>query len=359
MGEKSKVLGIAVLVAISLMTNPALAQKKYSGQTLNVHVDITPRAKEQIAEYIAPKLKEKWGIDTEVEVSGVAGMFQKMVVMKENPRFTVVGLDLALGVNAAKAGLLAPIDVEKAPALKQLYDWAYLKSDGKLMVLTQYLCVIGLIYNEEIFKKQGLQPPTAWADLWRKDLCGRLSITAPESTWGLAALAALARIYGGSESNINIGFEKVKSLLPCIHTLHMWSTEMMKLLQLNEVWMGTTGSHIARAMRLQGFPARWVLPKEGAPMENGGLQLFAKAPYQDAGYDFLNLYYSTEFQLKRVRESGIFSPNKEIWKMLTDEERKESPVKPEDMGRLMSLDFDKINQDRQAWIERWHKEIKK
>lgn len=105
-----------------------------------------------------------------------------------------------------------------------------------------------------------------------------------------------------------------------VHTIHKWSSKLVKLLQVGEVWIGITGSNIAVSLTGQGFPAKWIAPKEGAPMVNGGISIIANAPYQDTDHNFPNLHFSPEFQLIRIRESGTVSALKTIRGKLTPKE---------------------------------------
>jgi putative spermidine/putrescine transport system substrate-binding protein len=347
-----------LVTALALTAVPAEAAKKYEGQTMQVLIGITPLAREQIMEYIAPKLKEKWGIDLAVEPMGSTQIIEKIVVMKDNPRVTIAGWDVPIGLAAADMGLCETIDPEKLPNMKILYDWAISRQNNEVKVLAANLTGIGLIYNEEEFKANKLQPPTSWYDLWKPEYKGRLSITAPESTWGLAMLATFARLEGGSEKNVEPGFAKIKTLVPNVHTIHTWSSELVKLMQLGEVWVASTGSNMGPSMRQQGFPATWVFPKEGAPMANGGNSIVKGSPYQDVAYDFLDLYYSTPFQVIRAKNSGITSPNSEVWGKLDEQDKKSQPIAPESFSKLIDLDWATIAKQKEAWIERWHKEIK-
>jgi len=348
---------LTVVALMALVLTPAWAAKKYDGKTMNIYLGITPHAREQVMEHIAPKLKEKWGINLAAEAIGSGAMLEKIVVQKNNPRISVAGWDVVIGMKAAKLGLCEPLDMEKAPNLKQLYKWALNNFDGKLQVLASSVSGVGLIYNEDLFKKKNLPLPTSWYDLWRKDLSGRVSITAPESTWGTAALATFARLEGGGEQNIDPGFKKYKTLLPHIHTIHTWSSELTKLLQLCEVWVGTTGSNMGVALRDKGFPARWVMPKEGAPMMGGGMSIVKNAPFPDVAYDFVNLYFSAEFQTIRVG-TGNATSSKTAWENATEKVKSGFPIRPDASEKLIKLDWTVINEKRAGWTERWHKEMK-
>ena len=129
-------------------------------------------------------------------------------------------------------------------------------------------------------------------------------------------------------------------------------------MRLGEVWIAITGNNMGPALAAQGFPAKWIAPKEGAPMVNGGVSIVANAPYQDAAYDYLNLYYSQEFQLRRIRESGIVCPIKNVVDKLTPKERESLSMTEKDFDKLIHLDWSKIEKDRAAWTERWQKEMK-
>jgi putative spermidine/putrescine transport system substrate-binding protein len=348
---------MAVVVAFSAASG--FAAKKYEGQTMQVMVGITPRAAEQVREYIAPKLKEKYGIEIAVEAVGSAAMLEKIVVQKDNPRITIAGWDIPVGATAAEMGLAATIDLNKLPNVKDnMYDWCLVRQGNDVKALTTHIGLIGLIYNEDEFKRRGFPPPTSWNDLWKKEYSGRISIVAPESTWGQAALVCIARMEGGGENNIDPGFKKMKTLLPNVHTIYTWSSELSKLMQLGEIWMAVTAVNMAPALREMGFPARWVAPKEGAPMTSAGVSIVAKAPYQDVAYDYLNLYYSQELQLSRVRESGILPVLKTVWNALSLKDREGMAITEKDFDKLVRLDWVKISNEKTKWIERWKREMK-
>ncbi len=352
------VVGVVVFLVTAFLVTVALAgQKKYEGEKMFVYAGIEPYAREQIMEYIAPALKEKWGIELVVEEMGAKAMLEKIIIMKDKPTVTICGWDDVIGKQAAPMGLTAPIDPELAPNLRDVADWAVYRLNGEIHHVYHSIFGIGLLYNEEIFEREGLDPPDSWNDLWRPELSGRVSITAPESTWGVAMLVAVAMMEGGGVENIDPGFEKLKTLLPHIHTIHTWSSELVKLMQLGEVWLGTTGSNMGPALRTEGFPARWVAPKEGAPLIAGGLSIIKNAPYQDVAHDYINLYFGLEHQVRKALWCGVVVPHERVWTVLAPAQLEELPLTPEDFDTLVSYDWGKIAEYRNDWTERFHKEL--
>ena len=145
---------MAVAVAFSA-TSGFAAAKKYEGQTMQVMVGITARAAEQVREYIAPTLKEKYGIEIAVEAVGSAAMLEKIMVQKDNPRITLAGWDTPIGARAVEMGLTATIDLNKLPNVKDnMYDWCLVKQGNEVKVLTTSIISPGLIYNEDVFKQK-------------------------------------------------------------------------------------------------------------------------------------------------------------------------------------------------------------
>ena len=173
---------------------------------------------------------------------------------------------------------------------------------------------VGILYNEEALKKNNLPVPKSWADL-KNPIEGRLGITAPQSSMGTAALVMLARINGGGEQNIDPGFVATKQITPD-NTIFTWSSEMSNLFQLGDLWIAVNSNNIAPALRAKGLPIRFSLPTEGSPTANTGMSLVKGGPCEAAAYEYVNLYFSDEFQAKRM-ESGTLSASKDAWGKVT------------------------------------------
>jgi putative spermidine/putrescine transport system substrate-binding protein len=347
----------AVVSATVLLSTvvPTLAQD--SCTQMQAYLAIAPNHREDVMAYIAPKLKEKFNVDLVTEPIGSVMMVDRLTAQGASPRVTIVQWDVPIGIAACDKGGCAPIDVERAPNLKKLPAWALSKGpSGKPETLTAGVIGVGILYNEEELTKHKLAVPKSWADLKKPEYAGRLGITAPQSSMGTAALVMLARINGGGENNIDPGFAATKEITPK-NTIFTWSSEMSNLFQLGDLWVAVNSNNIAPALRAKGLPIKFLLPAEGSPTANTGMSLVKGAPCEAAAYEYINLYFSDEFQAKRMA-SGTPSASKDAWAKVTPELQAELGMGANDLDRFIDLDWRAINNARPGWIERWTREIK-
>ena len=223
-------------------------------------------------------------------------------------------------------------------------------------MLTAGVVGVGILYNEEELKKNKLPIPKSWADLNKPEYVGRLGITAPQSSMGTAALVMLARINGGGEKNIEPGFVGDQEDHAEEHDLHLVVGNVEPVPAGRSVDRREL-ANIAPALRAKGLPIRFSLPTEGSPTANTGMSMVKGAPCEAAAYEYMNLYFSDEFQAMRMAQ-GALSASKDAWSKITPELRAELGMGPEDLDKFIDLDWRAINEARPGWIERWTREIK-
>jgi putative spermidine/putrescine transport system substrate-binding protein len=357
MGIRATLLGGTLAVA-ALFGTPSPSVADESCKQMQVYLSISPHHREDVMSYIAPRLQKDLGVELVTEAIGSAMMVDRVNAQVGAPRISIAQWDVPIGIAACEKGVCEPLDLSRAPNAEDLADWAYSKGkDGKVNVLTTGAIGVGFLYNADAFAKHNITPPTSWKQLTDGAYTGRLGLTAPQSSMGTAELVMLARLGGGGEANISPGFDTTKSILAKSNTVFTWSSEMSNLLQLGDLWLAVNSSNLAPALRAQGLPIRFVWPEEGAPTVNSGLSLIKGAPCQAAAYEYVNLYYSPEFQLIHMMSGGGLSPVASVWNRLTPQQMTDLDLHPGDIKRLTNLDWQKINADRPGWIERWQREI--
>jgi putative spermidine/putrescine transport system substrate-binding protein len=351
------IITTVISAATILMSTNDVTLAQGACTQMQVYLAIAPNHREDVMSYIAPKLKQKFNVDLVTEAIGSVMMVDRVTAQGASPRVSIVQWDVPIGIAACDKGQCAAIDVEKAPNLKKLPSWALSKGpSGKPETLTAGVVGVGILYNEDELKKHNLPVPRSWADLKKPDYAGRLGITAPESSMGTAALVMLAKINGGGEKNIDPGFTATKAITPK-NTIFTWSSEMSNLFQLGDLWVAVNSNNLAPALRAKGLPIKFSLPTEGSPTANTGMSLVKNAPCQEAAYEYINLYFSDEFQAKRMA-SGTLSASKSAWAKISPDLQKELGMTATDLDKFIDLDWREINSARPGWIERWHREIK-
>lgn len=123
---------------------------------------------------------------------------------------------------------------------------------------------IGIMYNTEVFKQKGWKPPTSWKDLWDPKFKGKVAFWDAPS-WAFNGLVPTARVYGGSEKNIEPGMKVYENAAKSghIHSLYRSNSQAQQLLVSGDAWITPFFFGISRPWIEQGAPLGYAVPKEG------------------------------------------------------------------------------------------------
>lgn len=316
-----------------------------------------------------------WGgtIQTSLEKEGWADRFQKdtgykvvlvpkatsseimatAIAQKNNPQVDVVMCDYAAWLLGKHQGLFADIDEKSVPNLKNVYDYAAIHDGSKIIGSFTYADTIGLIYQPEMFKKNGWKIPTGWSDLMRPELAGKIAIPPVSNTYGMFTLVHFARAGGGGEKNIDPGFAMLKKLAPNVldwtNTFAKLGEEMQSQQVALAVFDTTSGHEIAR----RGIPAKVVVPDPDY-LSPTAVGVVAHSPNPKGARALLNWIIGKDFQQYRAERFGNNAMNKTID---ISAEAADRLLTKQEMARLKPLDFETIIKDRAAWNERFEQEI--
>lgn len=347
-----------VLLIGTLMAAGA-AQAADSCTEMQVYLNIQPEHREDVVAYIAPRLQKEFGVKLVSEAIGGGEMTQRIVSQGNTPRVSIAHWDAAAAADACSRGLCKPIDMDKAPNTRSIREGLLAAKNGEgYLNLPTNIIGIGLIYDADKLKQNGIDAPSSWSDLSNPKLKDRISFPIPISSYGQAMLVKQATLHGGGVSNIQPGFEAVKKLLPNLNRTYTWTSELSNLIQLGEVWLAVTSSSEAPPLQARGIPVSWVAPAEGAIMLNSGVSLVANGPCEEMAYKYLDLYYSDEFQLLRAKNGGQLTPSKTAWEKLPEDLRSKLGVDPEKAESFDKLDWESVAKHRPDWIKQWQREIR-
>jgi putative spermidine/putrescine transport system substrate-binding protein len=120
---------------------------------------------------------------------------------------------------------------------------------------------IGIGYNP----RKITSAPKSWFDLWNPAYKGRVGLTALNSSLGMAFMVELARLKGGSESNLEPAFQALHTLLPNVGAMSANLGAHAALIQQEQVDVAVHNFDFIQTLRGKGVDVDWVKPTPARP----------------------------------------------------------------------------------------------
>lgn len=281
----------------------------------------------------------------------------------------MLSVDQIAKVNAAKNN--PPIDVmlhDPGPALTAIgqglvdnYPVAQSKNYKDLIVEAQeetgpaiFFQVVGLTYNPEKIKK----PPTSWKDLWSPEYKGRAGITNLNSTLGTGFLVEVAKMFGGSESNIDPGFKALNDLKPNLAAVAANPGALATLFQQGQVDISPGNFNAIQILKARGVPVEFVVPKEGAIAFKTTIHIVKNTKNKDLAVALIEAAMSPDVQTRLMQSPYLVVPTNSKVQMQGEISKVLVKDQAELKKKFVFQDWKKINEQRAQWIERFNREIK-
>jgi len=301
---------------------------------------------------LAPAFEKKHNVKIVFISGNSTETLARAQAQKDSPQMDVAFIDDGPTYQGAALGLWEPIDTKIVTNMNELYDIA--RHQGDLGV-DMGVIATGLMYNTEIFKQKGWAPPTSWADLGKKEYAGHLIMPPMQNGYGLLTVLMLAKMNGGSESNINPGFDAMKKIKQNFLVFEPQPGKHSELFQSKQAWVGVWGSSRMYALAETGFPVEFVYPKEGSPAVAMSLVVIKGTKQKLIANELINDMLGKEAQTVWAEHFKTGPYNKTV--ELKPEIAKKVPYGKEQIGKLYKADWQTINKVRPEWTERWNKEI--
>lgn len=344
-------LAAVVLAVVALGPQPAAAQKKDVyfltwGGTIQAMLERDGWAK---------KFTEDTGYNV-ILVPKATGpeIMATAIAQKAGPQVDVVMADMLPFLTGIQQGIFAPLDAKSVPNLAKLLDMARIKgAGGSDMGVVTYGDIFCFIYNENVFKKKGWAPPTKWTDLTRPEFKGQLLLSPGSATYGLYNLVIQARAHGGSERNIEPGFQTLKQVAPGVVDWSNTFAKMSEFLQAETAAVAVFTTPAAADMKRRGIPVAYSIP-EPVYMSPTAAGIMQNAPNPEGARALLNWWISAKVLGYRAETYGQSPMNREV--QFSPETAKRVPH-GDDLKKLTTIDYAYVNTQKAAWGERFEKEI--
>lgn len=302
-----------------------------------------------LEEFVVGPFEEQFNVDATVAVRG--GSTEGMAWMRAqlgNPTFDVMLLGGGLEQVAVDEGLTEIVNWEvEAPNWNDLVEVAKIYPGFGPAVS---LATSGLIYNTEEMPFT----PDSWYDFWdpRLEGVGNIGMSDMIANYGKALTSWLNVAEGGTQDNFEPAFDKWKELMeshqPVIYRSTSGAVEALTQLGAKIV-IGPQSRAIGLAK--EGLPISIAYPKEGAFHWGSTMGIPLNAPNRDVAVEFINFWISPEVQVDWAICVNYSPVN--VKADLGDYEYKDMLI----AETIFTLDWDWINLNLDAWIEKWDIEV--
>ncbi|QCK87518.1 extracellular solute-binding protein [Phreatobacter aquaticus] len=294
---------------------------------------------------VAPALKKAADIDVAFDSLFAVDQVAKVRAARGVPPFDCFVLDPGPAAAAQAAGLFEPIDASKLSNAPKV-PTGLITSHG----VTCNAQVVGIAYNPKKFAAA----PKGWADLFKSPYVERLGLTGFQTTFGTVSIIEMAKVFGGSETNVEPVFAELKKAVAKAAAVAA-PAAMPGLFQQGQIDIMYTNTNTVAILKGRGVDIEFVKPETGAITFQTTLHIVKGADNVANAYKYMDTAISAEVQTLLQRQPYNMIPiNKDVTLVDTLD------IKSlDELAKMATHDWSKINPLRAAWIERFNKEITK
>ncbi|MBI2203696.1 MAG: ABC transporter substrate-binding protein [Candidatus Rokubacteria bacterium] len=348
-------LVLAAVVAVAAVAAPYVAPARVTAQTKEViFYGFGGTHERNMRTRVIPPFEKKHNVKVTYVTGTANSNFAKVRAQKDRPEGDVLWTNDVLHVVGKRLGLFDRIDPARVPNLKDLVDVA---KDPDGIGVMQGFQAEGLQYNTKVYKEKGWPAPSSWYDLWKPELKGRVALYGASGAYMHYFIPFLARLEGGNERNVDGAFRKLKELAPAVLNFVNAPAELDNLIKQGEVWLTFNGSSRVYELAMTGFPTDFVYPKEGTILFGNWFEVVKGAPNAALAQEFVNYLVGAEAQ-ELFAKHVFFGPVHKRTRLDADT-AKRVPHTPDQLARLVKLDYVAMNEQLPAWVERFNKEIER
>ncbi len=303
-------------------------------------------------ELVADYLKRNPNVEVEFNESSNAFIYPRMVAAKlttpDKPivNFGEFNIDVTTKGDVDKMWL--PFDPSNVPNLDTIEP--KFRRTNDVGVFYSY-GPFGLAYSSRFVT----EPPTSYRDLWENPrFKGRVVLW--DYTW--QALIMAARLNGGSEKNIDAGFETWAKHADQLHSLITSNEQLKNLLVSGEAWLTLFDLSQVQVWRDQGAPVGIAIPKEGVIAWPLTYQVVAgSTPEQKRVAEQIINVLIAPANLIKYSLATYYAPTTSKTR-LPEKLAKLPQFDPKVLANAIALDYRIAALYNDAWRLRWDREVK-
>ncbi|MEP9380603.1 extracellular solute-binding protein [Aquabacter sp. CN5-332] len=273
----------------------------------------------------------------------------KIVASKANPPYNVVLMDEGPYLAALDMGIFALLPKDRIRNLASLPE-RFIDPNGRGAFVS--VQVMGIVYNPIAIKT----PPTSWLDLWKPEYKGRVGITGLGSSLGSAWMVEIAKLHGGSESNMDPAFEALKKLLPNVGAVAPNPGALATLFQQGQVDISFNYLNAILPLAQRGADIAIARPESGWVLVRNSLHVIENSKELDLCYAYIDTALSDGVQGRMAAAPNFLAPTNKT--VTFGSELQKVAKDDQELAKLTLIDWKALNPQRSALIERFNKEVR-
>lgn len=353
LSKKKNVLKLSIAMAAVAMT---FASSQAVSQTKTLYIGMNGGVMEKTwTERIFPEFEKANNVKVVVVPGTSSDILAKAQANKDKPQMHVMFLDDGVMARAVGMGLCEKM--KPNPQLEEIYPIARFKGD---MAAGVTMGMTGMAYNTKMFADKKWAAPTSWMDFADPKYKGKVVFQSlPASSFGLHGFLMFNRIQGGSEKDVNPGFNAwPKTIGPNVLEYIPSSAKLAEMFQNGEVAIAPLTPTSVAVLKGRGIPVEYVQPKEGSVVLMVAQCVIAKNSEPELAQKLAQYLLSAKAQSAGL-QYGNQVPSNAKAKASKDADQAVLNRFNDYMKTAVTVDWDTINTNRPAWNARWNRVVER
>ena len=345
------------VTAVSLAVAAAsLAAGQVMAQTKTLYIGMNGGVMEKTwTEHVFPAFEKANNVKVVVVPGTSSDILAKAQANKDKPQMHVMFLDDGIMVRAIGMGLCEKM--KPSAALNEVFPAARFKGD---MATGVTMGMTGLAYNKKMFAEKGWAAPTSWMDLADPKFKGKVVFQSlSSSTFGLHGFLMFNRIKGGTEKNVEPGFNAWKtSIGPNVLEYIPSAAKLSEMMQTGEAAIAPLTPTAVAGLQEKGIAVEYAQPKEGSVVLMVAECVIANNSEPVLAQKLAEYLLTADAQAAGLQH-GNQIPSNPNSQAVGDDAKLKLKQFGEYMKTAVTVDWDVINENRPAWNARWNKTIER
>ncbi|MET3847095.1 putative spermidine/putrescine transport system substrate-binding protein [Paenibacillus sp. OAE614] len=251
-----------------------------------------------------------------------------------------------------EAGAFEKIDRSRLSNLDSLYDIAK-APNGEDYGPAYTIGQLGIAYDQ----KAAGTTISSWADLWKPELKGKVTMPSITSTSGPMMVDAASKVAGSTEFNEDKAFGKLAELNPSVVKYYSQTSEFINMFTQGEAAAGPIMQMYLGDLKKADPNVEFVTPSEGAYAIVNTLNVVKGSKNKELAEDFINWQLSQGVQEKAAKAKVDSPANRNV--SLSAEEAAAVTYGSSVVEKLQKLDMAFVNKNLKSWTDRFNREVTK